>query len=172
MHDTYGAVVQLPDLIPHERRIEARKVFCHRRPGHRGWLWTVDLDGIRYLTDRRVTLRADRLGGLDVAEFDQLHAGPRDVDQVLAALAAPLARRRVTDRFDLFTLAGLHSAGCGVMPLDLPPDPVGDFHALVFLGARVGLMRAIPPTSSAHPLGVIPGAPPTEAPLEWMDLAR
>ncbi|MFG1913049.1 hypothetical protein [Kribbella sp. NPDC048928] len=111
MHDTYGAVIQLPDLVPQEHRIDGRRVFGHRRPGHRGWLWTVDLDGTRYLTDRSVTLRTDRLEGLDVTEFDQLHAAPRDVDQVLAALTAPLARRQVIDRFDLFTLAGLHSAG-------------------------------------------------------------
>lgn len=167
-HETYGAVIQLPDLAPQERRIDARRVFGHRRPGHRGWLWTVDVDGTRYLTDRCVTLCADRLAGLDVTEFDQLHAAPRDVDQVLAALAAPLARRQVTDRFDLFTLAGLNAAGCGVMPL----TGAGDIHAIVFLGARVGLMRPIPPTSSAHPLGVIPGAPPAEAELDWMELAR
>ena len=168
MHDTYGAVIQLPHVVPEERRIDARRVFGHRRPGHRGWLWTVVLDRVEYLTDRCVTLRTDRLEGLDVAEFDQLAAAPRDVDQFLAALAAPLAKRLVTDRFDLATLAGLYSAGCGVMPL----DAAGDVHAVVFMGARVGLMRPIPSTSSAYPTGVIPGAPPALGDGEWMGLAQ
>lgn len=167
MHDTYGDVIQLPDRAPRERRIEACRVFYQRRPGHRGWLWTVDVDGVRYLTDRCVTLRTDRLEGLDIAEFDQLTAGPRDADQVLAALTAPLARRQVTDRFDLFTLAALSAAGCGVMPL----ENAGDIHAIVFLGSRVGLMRPIPADSAARPFGVVPGVPPG-AELDWMELAR
>jgi hypothetical protein len=167
-HETYGAVIQLPDMAPQDRRIDARRAFCRRRPGHRGWLWTVDLDGTRYLTDRCVTLRADRLEGLNDTEFDQLNAGPRNVDQFLSALTAPLARREVTDRFDLHTVVCLNDAGCGVMPL----ENAGDIHAIVFLGTRVGLMRPIPETSSAHRLGVIPGAPPAAAELDWMELAR
>jgi hypothetical protein len=171
-HPTMGAVIQLPNVPLAERQIDASHVFGHHlRPGHRGWLWPLDVDGTEYLTDRYVTIRADRVTGVDSDKFDVLPSPPAvNVARAVEALAAPLAGTPSVARFDVREIAGLYAAGCGVLPLAGERTP--DVHAVMFCGQRIGLITPIPASQAAHWLGVIPGLPPSLADVEWLELTR
>ncbi|WP_433169917.1 hypothetical protein [Kribbella sp. CA-247076] len=183
-HDTTGTVLAFPERpgnpapsappIPDLSavlRIDAHRVFGHHvRPGHRGWLWTVELDGVEYLTDRHVTIRRDRLTGVDGHRFDTLEFPPDNIARVLEALAAPLAGTPTTARFAVDILAALFDVGAGVLPL--AGDLVPDTHAVMFCAQRIGLVTPIPAWRAAHALGAIPGVPPSAADVDWWEVSR
>ncbi|MFD7161669.1 hypothetical protein ACFV9C_44290 [Kribbella sp. NPDC059898] len=170
-HHTSGNVLTFPTSRPEPRRVDAAEVFGHRvRPGHRGWLWTLELDGVEYLTDRLVVIRTDRLDGLDGQRFDALGFGPTDAARLLEALAAPLAGVPATTRFEVDIIAALYAVGAGILPL--AGDRVPDLHAVVYGGERIGIVTPLPRFRADYALGAIPGVPPGPLAVDQLEAAR
>ncbi|MFD7161706.1 hypothetical protein ACFV9C_44475 [Kribbella sp. NPDC059898] len=170
-HHTPGNVLAFPAPRPQPRGIDAAEVFGHRvRPGHRGWLWTVEVDGIEYLTDRLVVIRTDRLDGLDGERFDALEFAPKNAARLLEALAAPLAGVPATTRFEVDVIAALYAVGAGILPL--AGDRVPDLHAVIYGGERIGLVTPLPSFRADYALGAIPGVPPGPIAVDQLEAAR
>ena len=126
--------------------------------GSTGSGWFLDVDGVRYVTDRRLLIRADRLSNWpandhlddqdepDVPWLYDMASTPIARAEALRLLAAPVTDEPVTARFDPVLLDPLTVAGYTVRPTTSPRG----VHAVVDpAGMRVGLLMAQPTSAPA-----------------------